>query len=70
MAKLGFVLVGWLACYAFNILRIFLIALAIEHHPEWFEFLHDFLFKYLFYGMLFGLWVIFVEKIRPAVLSN
>ena len=69
-AKLGFVLVGWLACYAFNILRIFLIALAIEHHPEWFEFLHDFLFKYLFYGMLFGLWVIFVEKIRPAVLSN
>jgi hypothetical protein len=26
--------------------------------------LHDYIFKYLFYGMLFGLWVWFVEGIR------
>ena len=54
-------------CYAFNILRIFLITLAVEFHPEWFHMLHDYLFKYMFYAMLFGLWVLFVEKIRPAV---
>ena len=68
--KLWYIPLGWVCCYAFNILRIFLIALFIEHHPEWFHMLHDYLFKYLFYGMLFGLWVIFVEKIRPRVLSR
>lgn len=68
--KFWYIPLGWIACYAFNILRIFLIALFIEHHPDWFHVLHDYIFKYLFYGMLFGLWVIFVEKIRPRVLSR
>ena len=62
--KLWFIPLGWVCCYVFNILRIFLIALLIEHHPEWFHPLHDYLFKYLFYAMLFGLWVWFVEGIR------
>ncbi len=70
IAKLLYILLGWLCCYAFNILRIFLIALLIEHHPDWFEVLHNYIFKYLFYAMLFGLWVIFVEKIRPHALSH
>lgn len=70
LAKLWYIPLGWLCCYAFNILRIFLITLLIEHHPEWFHMLHDYIFKYLFYGMLFGLWVIFVEKIRPSLLPN
>lgn len=65
--KLWFIPVGWLCCYAFNILRIFLITLFMEFHPEWFHVLHDYIFKYMFYAMLFGLWVIFVEKIRPSV---
>ena len=70
IAKLLYILLGWLCCYVFNILRIFLIALLIEHHPDWFEVLHNYIFKYLFYAMLFGLWVIFVEKIRPHALSR
>jgi exosortase/archaeosortase family protein len=64
--KLWYIPVGWLCCYAFNILRIFLISLFIEFHPDWFPVLHDYIFKYAFYGMLFLLWVIFVEKIRPG----
>ena len=63
--KLWYIPLGWLFCYAFNIFRIFLIVLFIEFHPEWFHVLHDYIFKYLFYAGLFGLWVIFVEKIRP-----
>ena len=62
--KLWFIPVGWVCCHAFNILRIFLIALFIEFHPDWFTVLHDYIFKYAFYAMLFGLWVLFVEKIR------
>lgn len=65
IAKLWFIPLGWVCCYLFNVLRIGLIALLIEHHPSWFPFLHDGLFKYLFYAMLFGLWAIFVAKIRP-----
>lgn len=68
--KLWFIPFGWLCCHAFNILRIVLIALLIEHHPEWFFFLHDMLFKYLFYGLMFGLWVLFVEKIRPTTSTH
>lgn len=68
--KLWYIPLGWVACYVFNILRIFLIALLIEYHPDWFEMLHDYMFKYLFYAMLFGLWVIFVEKIRPLASSH
>ena len=63
--KLWFIPVGLLCCHAFNILRIALITLLIEHHPDWFPVLHDWVFKYLFYAMQFGLWVLFVEKIRP-----
>ncbi|MCR5049974.1 MAG: exosortase/archaeosortase family protein [Paludibacteraceae bacterium] len=62
--KLWYIPVGWLCCYVFNILRIFWIALIIEHHPTWFYAMHDCVFKYMFYAMLFGLWVLFVEKIR------
>ena len=68
--KTWFIPLGWICCHAFNILRIFLIALLIEQHPEWFYVLHDYIFKYLFYAMLFGLWVLFVEKIRPSVSAN
>ncbi len=67
--KLWFIPLGWLVCYLFNILRIFLIALVIEHHPEYFHLLHDYIFKYLFYGILFLLWVWFVEGIRGTTPS-
>ena len=68
--KLWYIPLGWVCCYAFNILRIFLITLFVEFHSDWFPVLHDWIFKYAFYAMLFGLWVIFVEKIRPSVSSN
>ena len=70
LAKLWYIPLGWICCYAFNILRIFIITLCVEHHPEWFPILHDYIFKYLFYGMMFGLWVIFVEKIRSSVSAD
>lgn len=65
--KLWFIPLGLACAYLFNILRITLIAMAIEHHPEWFEFLHEYLFKYLFYGMLFMLWLWWTHRIaKPA----
>lgn len=62
--KLWFVPLGLVCIYVFNILRIYLIALAVEFHPDWFELLHAYLFKYLFYFMLFMLWVWWTEKLQ------
>ena len=70
LKKLWYIPLGWFCCYVFNLFRIFIIALLIEYHPTWFPILHEYIFKYLFYGMLFGLWVIFVEKIRSSASSN
>lgn len=68
--KIWYIPLGWVVCYVFNILRIFLIALLIEFHPGWFDILHTYIFKYLFYAVMFGMWVIFVEKIRSSASTN
>ena len=61
--KLWFIPLGWLVAYAFNILRIAAIGLLCEHHPDLFSFYHEFLFKYLFYAVLFALWVWWIERL-------
>lgn len=67
LRKAWFIPLGWLCCHLFNILRISLICLLIEFHPDWFHILHDYIFKYLFYGMMFGLWVWWVEKLKVDI---
>lgn len=61
--KLCYLPVGWMFAYLFNIFRIFMVALLTKHHPEWFELLHTYLFKYLFYGCFFMLWMVYDERI-------
>lgn len=61
--KLWFIPLGLACAYLFNILRITLIAIAIEHHPDWFELLHEYVFKYMFYFMLFCLWLWWTHRI-------
>ena len=52
---------GWILIYGINILRITIICLLIEFHPQWFHGLHDHLFKYIFYGLMFLMWWTFVR---------
>ncbi len=68
--KLWFIPLGWLVAYAFNILRILLITLIVHHHPEQFELFHAYIFKYLFYGILFLLWVIWNERMTAKRLAS
>ena len=63
-SKVWFIPFGWVCIYGFNVLRIASITLFIEFHPDWFDLLHTYIFKYLFYGMMFLLWVWYVERIR------
>ena len=61
--KLAYIPVGWLFAYAFNIFRIFMVSLLTRNHPEWFEVLHTYIFKYMFYGCFFLLWLLYDEYI-------
>lgn len=59
-----FYLMGSLALiYSINILRISAIILLTVDHPAWFHCLHTYVFKYLFYGILFLIWLLWAEHI-------
>lgn len=60
--KAWFIPAGWVCIYLFNMLRVVVIALIMMPRPDLFELMHTYIFKYLFYGMMFLLWVLWVEK--------
>ncbi|MDD4993509.1 MAG: exosortase/archaeosortase family protein [Paludibacter sp.] len=73
--KIWYIPLGLLVVYTFNIFRIAFIAACMENHPDWFEFLHLYAFKYLFYGIIFLMWVLWEEKIigmhnEPTISEN
>ncbi|HPW89954.1 MAG TPA: archaeosortase/exosortase family protein [Paludibacteraceae bacterium] len=60
--KIWFIPLGILVCYVVNIIRITGLNLIVYNHREWFDFLHEHLFKYIYYGILFLLWMWWEEK--------
>ncbi|MBN1463683.1 MAG: archaeosortase/exosortase family protein [Paludibacteraceae bacterium] len=65
--KLWFVPLGLLLVYLFNLLRIFIISLIVQSHPEYFYLFHEILLKYLFYGLIFLYWMLWEEKFNRKV---
>ena len=61
--KIWYIPLCLLTVYLFNILRIAIIAACVENHQNWFDFLHLYFFKYIFYGVIFMMWVFWEEKI-------
>jgi exosortase/archaeosortase family protein len=61
--KLWYIPLGIFVVYLFNLLRISAIAALVENHSELFDLVHGHLLKYLFYIVIFGLWVLWEEKI-------
>lgn len=47
--------------YVVNILRIAVVVLVIENHPELFTLFHDHLLKYIFYGFIFLIWLLWTR---------
>ncbi len=62
--KLWYITAGLVVIYVVNILRITAIAALVQPFPEQFELFHEYIFKYLFYVILFGMWVLWDEKIK------
>ena len=57
-----FILAGILLIHFFNIIRIALLCMAIFHYPKSQHFLHGVVFPLFIYGIVFSLWVIWVNK--------
>jgi exosortase/archaeosortase family protein len=60
--RLIYFFTGCVVLLLFNVIRITVVVLFIKHDPDSFELLHDFVFKYLFYGLIFLLWMLWEEK--------
>lgn len=70
MQKLWYIPFGIMCVILFNQFRVISIIALIQYNPEWFDFLHEQFFKYLFYTMIFGLWVYWEERIRPKKIKK
>lgn len=57
-----FILIGSLLIHVFNVLRIALLSMAIFHFPKYEHILHGVIFPLFIYGIVFLLWVIWVNK--------
>ena len=57
-----FVILGTAFLYLSNILRVSILSIGLYKFPEHAEFLHQIVFPVLIYGMVFLLWILWVNK--------
>ncbi|HEU4497575.1 MAG TPA: exosortase family protein XrtF [Flavobacterium sp.] len=57
-----FMLAGILIIHILNVTRIALLSVALFHYPEYEHVLHGVIFPLSIYGVVFGLWVLWVQK--------
>ncbi|GAA4814269.1 hypothetical protein GCM10023330_22580 [Litoribaculum gwangyangense] len=57
-----YVLSGSVLIYIVNLLRIVLLSLGVYHCPEYADFLHSVVFPAIIYGMVFLLWIFWVNR--------
>lgn len=60
--KLWFIPLGLLICYGVNIARILMLGLIAYRYPAQLNLFHAYIFKYVFYGVMFLIWLIWNEK--------
>lgn len=60
--KLWFIPFGIFVMFLTNIFRIVSLSLILLWQPKYWDFSHDWILRPFFYVVLFGLWIIWVEK--------
>ena len=58
----GYILLGSMLIHVLNVLRFALLSIALYYHPDQEPLLHGVVFPLFIYGVVFGLWVIWVNK--------
>lgn len=66
-SKLGISLVGVAVIFSMNVVRIISLCLIYLYHPSFFEISHHFIFTAILYGIIFLLWMFWINKIIPKV---
>ncbi|MBN2615538.1 MAG: archaeosortase/exosortase family protein [Bacteroidales bacterium] len=61
--KLWYIPLGIVTIHLYNILRIVILSVVIVHWPAHWGFIHHWVMRPLYYGVIFILWVLWVEKI-------
>lgn len=64
--KVLYIIAGFAVIILMNILRIIMLMKVLENYPSWFNFTHEYLFKYSLYVGVFLLWVLWVRYFRQA----
>ena len=62
LKTLIFSMIGILVIHLLNIIRIALLVIGLRYYPEYKELMHDIIFPLFIYGVVFLLWVIWVNK--------
>ncbi len=71
--KAWYIPAGILLMHVVNLIRLTGLSMVIVKYPPLWDFFHDFLFKILFYAVIFAMWVLWVEVIsvqRKSVQSH
>ncbi|GHV70572.1 hypothetical protein FACS189420_2220 [Bacteroidia bacterium] len=63
LKKLWYIPMGWIILSVYNVIRIAAIVLLTNGYPEKFDSLHNGILRYIYYGIVFLLWVIWEEFI-------
>ena len=65
-----FLLVGGVAIYLANLFRIVILSIGLYHYPWRSEILHSVVFPAIIYGMVFLLWMLWVNKFSNIGKNN
>ena len=61
---------GSIIIYAFNLIRIVILSIGLYHYPWRQEVLHTVIFPMLIYGVVFLLWMVWVNRFSRQVKGN
>lgn len=64
--KIWFIPLGVLIMHLSNLIRIIGLCFVMLDNPDLFDAFHQYLFRPMFYAVIFGLWVYWNEVIRPG----
>ena len=68
--KLWYIPMGCVILTIYNVIRIGSTVLLTKGHPERFDSLHDGIFRYIYYGLIFLLWVTWEEVYVKKQIEN
>jgi exosortase family protein XrtF len=57
-----FIIAGILVLHILNVIRVALLCMGYYHYPQYKQLLHDIVFPLFIYGVVFILWILWVQK--------